>query len=158
MGEIDKQLLCAEMMIEKGYPEEFIKVLGECLHATRQFFSPATKEFVESPDYPTMLKACAIGMPYVFGNPPERQEIVQVLASFNAAGATGGPEVPGQMLGLASQLAERVGCELVPKAGKGGALKMSTAAKAAAVEPVQAVEPGKVSPPVAGLAPGLEIE
>lgn len=102
------QILAAERMIELGYHDRFIEKIGICLDSTKRFWSDAKGDWIVEPDFPSILKACQLGMPYVFGLPPQRQEIVQVMAIMDGNGEVS-EAGKDSVAALASILAGKIG-------------------------------------------------
>ena len=73
----------AQELIARGSPKLFLDKLHECLNATKRFWNMAEKRWEIDPDYNCILGALKLGMPYAFGLPPTRSEVVNLTASVN---------------------------------------------------------------------------
>lgn len=114
-GSADTQILAAERMMGLGLHEAAIEKLGIALSATKRYWSKAEDDWIVEPDYHAIIKSSEIILNYCYGTPPQRQEIVQVLAVMDGKGEVS-EQGKDSVAALATSLAARIGVK-----GKKGA-------------------------------------
>lgn len=82
-GSAEKDLMVAQEMLKRGLHVVFVDKIEECLKATKRFWNPEEKCWEIDPDFNCIVKTLALGMPYLFGRPPQRSEIMQLNASLD---------------------------------------------------------------------------
>lgn len=122
---LDPRLLAAEKMVARGYPDQFVSLLGEALGAMKQLYNQETKEWDEFADWHSRLAALKLGMPYVFGLPEQRQTLHSVMTTLNLTADDLGKLSDEKVRELMGHIEVRLA-----KAGKQGSMQAGGEAKA----------------------------